>query len=172
MLIGGPATFVKVATNRLNQLTLQTGTWTNEGLQNLILYAPQKFTRRTLWPTNYYGVVEFWDGDPNTAEDDYYTWELSINDPNDADSDGIPDFSDDLALPAPRRPTLSLTRTSTNLWVTIRGDTGHVHRIQEIPTLTSTNWVTVLTTNLTADPQVVSLPLPASAPKFWRAVAQ
>ncbi len=60
----------------------------------------------------------------------------------------------------------------TNLLLTISGSVGHTNQIQEIGSLTSTNWLTTQSFMLTNDPQVVSLPLPAGTVKFWRVVAQ
>src|SRR6185436_17337223 len=124
----GPLAFAKSPTNRFNQLTLQSALLTNASLQTLDLYTNTVFLRRTAQRTNYYGKVEFNDGDPNTFEEDFYTWMLSIDDLNDADLDGIPDFSDDPPGAAPpRRPQLVLTRGPTNLLLTISGDVGRLH---------------------------------------------
>ena len=168
----GPLGFMKVATNRFNQLTLQPGVWTNAYLQtyafhNYIDYLLRDQSRRT----NYYGYLDMDDGEPNSAESDYASWYLSIDDVNDLDQDTIPDFSDDPAS-APRRPTLALKRGATDLQLTIAGDVGHTHQVQEVDSLSNTNWQTVLSVPLTNDPQTVSLPLPSSAPKFWRVQAQ
>ncbi|MBI3852275.1 MAG: hypothetical protein HY298_18630 [Verrucomicrobia bacterium] len=162
----GPVAFVKVATNRFNRLTLQAGGWTNAATQ-MLTFANDLFLRDLSLLTNYYGYVQFDDGDPNTADPDYWLWELSIDDVNDSDHDGIPDFSDDPV--AARRPMLTLARGTTNLLLTISGDVGRLHEIQQVSTLTSTNWQLVSSITLTNDPQVVSLPLPSSAPSFLRA---
>lgn len=170
----GPVTFTKVSTNRFNRLILQSAFLTNASQFVLDLYTNTTFLRRTGHATNYYGNVEFKDGDPSgTVEEDFYTWMLSIDDLNDADHDGIPDFSDDLpAVTPPRQPELVLTRTSTNLLLAIRGDVGRLHQIQETGDLSSGNWRTNLPLMLTNNPQTVSLPLPATTPTFWRALAQ
>ncbi len=171
----GPALFQKPSTtNRFNQLTLQTAFLTNDSQQVLDLFLPTPFLRRTPSnSTNYSGNVEFNDGDLNTTEEDYYTWQLSINDPNDSDGDGIPDFSDDpQSVAPPRRPQLSLTRGSTNLLLSISGDVGRLHRILESSNLASGNWTTNSSFTLTNDPQVVSLPLLQGENRFWRVNAQ
>lgn len=104
----GPVQFVKVATNRFNLLTLQPGVWTNATAQTLS-YTTDLFSRDPRWPTNYAGYVDFADGDPATPSPDYRTWVLSIDDANDANHNGIPDFSDDPSGSAPpRAPTLRL----------------------------------------------------------------
>jgi len=169
----GPVTFLKSAANRFNQLTLKTAFLTNAAMQTLSLFETTPFVRRSAHPTNYFGPVEFNDGEFNTPDDDYYSWVLSINDLNDADHDGIPDFSDDSSPVAPpRRPQLSVAAGPTNLFLTIRGDVGRPHQIQETTNASSPAWQTVLSVTLTNDPQVVTLPLPASGMRFWRAQAQ
>lgn len=167
----GPAVFVKSPTNLFNQLELQPGAWTNAAVQTLT-FMQDTYVRDLTHPTNYYGYFDFDDGEPNTADPDYYTWVLSIDDPNDTDHDGIPDFSDTPAAALPRRPSLTLSRGTTNLLLTIRGDTNHMHRVQEITNVLSTNWQIVVSVTLTNDPQTVSLPLPASSPRFWRVRAE
>jgi hypothetical protein len=169
----GPIAFIKSTTDRFNTLTNQAGVWTNAALQTLS-FDSEVFSRHVpTWPTNYAGYVYFADGDPSTASPDYRLWVLSIDDTNDANANGIPDFSDDPATVAPpRTPHLSLRTGSTNLWLTISGDVGHTNLVQEIGALTSTNWQTTLSFLQTNDPQVVSLPLPAGTVKFWRVVAQ
>lgn len=168
----GLVAFAKSSTNRFNQLTLQPGALTNS-YGDALNFFMETYRRDAPWPTNYYGAFEFLDGDLNTAEEDYWSWELTIDDLNDADHDGIPDFSDDPALVTPpRAPVLTLRLGTSNLWLTINGDTNHVHLIQEIGALGSTNWETVLSTNVTMDPTTVSLPLSGSSPKFWRVLAQ
>jgi len=161
----GPATFVKVATNRFNQLGLQAGGWTNASAQALTFF-PQMFFRDSLRPTNYYGAIVFDDGHLDTAGEDYWYWWLSIDDPNDTDHDTIPDFSDDL-LPSVRQPKLTLSLGSGNLQLTISDTVGKTNQIQQTISL-PTGWQTIMTLVQTNDPQTVTLPLP-SGPRFWQA---
>jgi hypothetical protein len=169
----GPATFMKAATNGFNRLTLQSAFLTNDFQQVLDLFLPTTFLRSTSHRTNYVGDVELNDGDLNTPEEDYYTWQLSIDDLNDSDGDGIPDFSDDPAgVTPPRRPQLSLARSPSNLLLSISGDMGRLHHILEKADLATGNWVTNFSLTLTNDPQVISLPLPPAGARFWRALAQ
>jgi len=168
----GPVNFQKSVANPHNLLTLQTASLTNAALQMLTLYTNTTFYRDTFLVTNYYGGVEFNDGDLNTAAEDYYSWELSIDDLNDTDHDGIPDFSDEPSPVAPRRPLLSLARSTTNLLLTISGDVGRLHYLLESTNLIAGNWKTNLSLTLTNDPQTVSLPLPPGGLKFWRARAE
>ncbi|HXR08366.1 MAG TPA: hypothetical protein VN765_13600 [Candidatus Acidoferrum sp.] len=168
-VFGGPVDFVKTATNRFNALIFQPGAWTNAAQQTLT-YTNSLFTRDPTWPTNYGGYVLFYDVSDPTNPPPYNLWVLSIDDPNDSNHNGIPDFSDDPS--PPRRPTLSLARGPTNLWLTVSGDVGHLHQVQEAPSLTPANWTTIWSESLTNDPQTVSIPQPSAAAKFWRALAQ
>jgi hypothetical protein len=168
----GPIVFLKSPTDPLDILTNQPGVWTNAALQTLS-FDNEVFTRGfPTWPTNYVGWVFFADGDPSTAASDYQLWVLSINDTNDVNANGIPDFSDNPAGVAPPRvPHLSIARGSTNLLLTISGSVGHTNQIQGISSLASTNWQVAQTFLQTNDPQVVSLLLPTGSPKYWRVVA-
>jgi len=169
----GPIEFVRSSTNQFNQLTLRSAFLTNASQQVLDLYENKTFLRRTGHLTNYYGDVEFNDGDPNTVDPDYYLWMLSIDDLNDTDHDGIPDFSDDpQSATPPRRPQLSLARGPANLLLSISGDVGRLHHVLETTDLATGNWLTNFSLTLTNDPQVLTLPLPPGGAKFWRALAQ
>jgi hypothetical protein len=169
---GGPVTFIKTTPNRFNALVLQPGIWTNAS-QQTCTYTNSLFQRDTRWPTNYYGyLIFYYDYDPSAVYP-FNVWMLSIDDTNDTNHNGIPDFSDDLSAPQPpRSPRLTLTRGSTNLWLTISGDIGHVHQVQELPSLASTNWTTIWSQSLTNDPQTVWLAIPPERGKFWRVLAQ
>ncbi|HEV2437522.1 MAG TPA: hypothetical protein VG077_16135 [Verrucomicrobiae bacterium] len=168
----GPIIFIKSSTDPFNTLTNQPGVWTNASSQ-ILSFDNEIFSRQIpTWPTNYAGYVYFADGDPSTASPDYQLWVLSINDTNDANANGIPDFSDNPAsMTPPRAPQLSLARGSTNLLLTVSGSVGHTNQILGISSLTSTNWQLAQSFLQTNDPQVVSLPLPSGSPKFWRVVA-
>lgn len=168
----GPINFIKSSTDRFNTLTNQSGTWTNASLQTLSL-DNQIFTRgNPTWPTNYAGYVHFADGDPSTAGSDYNWWVLSINDPNDANTNGTPDFSDNPAsVTPPHASRLVLVLGSTNLWLTIIGDINHTNQIQQNASLSSSNWQTTLAFWQTNSTQTVSLPLLTGGPRYWRVVA-
>ncbi|MBU6400792.1 MAG: hypothetical protein KGS61_10770, partial [Verrucomicrobia bacterium] len=102
--LAGPVIFDKIATNRFNQLLLQPGTWTNAA--NLTLsFTNAMILRDPILGTNYYGTLWFATGDPATPEPDYQLWAISIDDTNDANTNGIPDFSDD-PVPASAPPPL------------------------------------------------------------------
>ena len=102
----------------------------------------------------------------------YQSWALSITDTNDANHNGIPDLSDDLVVPPPRRPALGLSRIPDHLVLTVSGEVGRTHSVQQSTNLSSTNWQTLQSLSLTNDPQSVILPLPAQSPTFWRVLAE
>lgn len=165
----GPVELVKVAADPANQLDLQPGGWTNELVQ-VMKFGLSFIDRDSLLQTNYYGSIEFDnDADPSTFQP-YAFWVLSIDDLNDADSDGIPDLSDEAVSTPPQAPFLSLQIGSTNLLLTIHGEVGRVHEILSAGAVTGTVWEAGQTVILTNDSQVISLPLPTAA-TFWRARA-
>jgi hypothetical protein len=168
----GPIVFDKSPTDPFNTLTNRPGTWTNTALQMLAFDKEPLFHPGQPWPTYYVGFINFADGDPGTVAPDYQFWTLLIDDTNDADANGIPDFSDDPAVSLPRAPLLSLAQSATNLWLVISGNVDHTNLVQEISSLTSTNWQTTLSVRLTNDPQVISLPLPGGTNTFWRVLEQ
>jgi hypothetical protein len=166
-----PIQFVKSPTNRFNELTLQPGIWTNES-QQAMSYVEHILTRDPPWPTNYYGYLEFTDTATSGAFYPYGLWMLSIDDTNDANHNGIPDFSDDPSPALPRAPELELAQTTTNLLLTLHGDVGHLLEIQKLSDLSSTGWQTAASLTITNDPQQVSIPLPTESTTFWRARAR
>jgi len=70
----------------------------------------------------------------------------------------------------PRPPRLSLALGSGNLQLTIYGDVGHLHDIQQSTSVSPPNWQTLQSVTLSSDPQTIPLPLPTST-SFWRAIA-
>ena len=164
----GLITFTKEPTNRFNELILQAGSWTNQ-IGQALSYTNGFFLRDQSVATNYYGYVDFEDGDLNTAAPDFLTWILSIDDSNDGNSNGIPDFSDDpRALPPASRPVLLLTKSSNHLMLSISGEIGKEYELEEISSLSLTNWINALSVTLTNNPQVLELAIPNEAAKFWR----
>jgi hypothetical protein len=167
--LAGPIEFTKSPTNRFNKFSLQHGTWTNALAQRLNFSNDlDSFFRDLQLKTNYFGFVDFEDGDLSTPEVDYSTWQLSIDDANDSNGNGIPDFSDDPVLIATRPPTLGLSLGGTMLEFRIGGQVGRLHEVQQTASLIQTNWETVLSITLANDPQVVTLPLPTNPFNFWR----
>jgi hypothetical protein len=171
-VLTGAVNFLKTPANRFNELTLQAGSWTNES-QQVLSYVSHLLTREETWPTNYYGYLEFDDDNNQATFSPYALWMLSIDDLNDTDHDGIPDFSDDPASGTrPRKPHLELLQSGTNLVITLHADVGYVHEIQQLADLSSTNWQTVSSFMLTNDPQRVSIPLPRGTFNYWRVRAR
>ncbi len=167
-LMGGSVDFTKSPANRFNDLTFRAGVWTNES-QQALSYVSHLVERDETWPTNYYGYLEFDDDNDQATFFPYAVYVLSIDDLNDANHNNIPDFSDDPRSEASlRRPQLELVPNGTNLVLTVHGDVGFVHEIQELSDLAAGSWQSVVSVTLTNDPQVISLPLAARAPTFWR----
>lgn len=165
----GPIEFIKSPTNRFNELNLQHSVWTNASSQTFpISNDIDSFLRDSALKTNYYGFLDFDDGDPNTPDADYYSWYLSIDDLNDVNGNGIPDFSDDVGSVNARPPLLTLALGGTNLSLSISGTVGRTHEVQQTTSLSQTNWNTVSSITLTNDPQAVPLPIPTNASSFWR----
>ena len=165
----GPVEFVKSSTAPHDRLELQPGSWTNAWDERFV-FQREIYLRDPQWPTNYYGYVEFDDGDFYTSEPDYYDWMLSVDDLNDADHDGIPDFSDSPASTQPRTPRLAASFTPTEVRLSISGTVGVSHEVQEASSLSLRDWTTVRTLTLASDPEVVALPVPAGRERFWRVV--
>lgn len=163
-VLEGAISLVKVPTNRFNLLTLAGGNWTHQ--TDVFTFGDCQLTRDPVRPTIYSGTLQ-------NVVGAYGSWKWSIVDTNDANGNGIPDFSDDVAVVAPpRRPVLSLSSAQTHLLLRVSGDVGHTHLVQEAASPNSTTWTTVQSLTLTNDPQVLTLPLPASSPTFWRVKAQ
>ncbi len=168
--ITGAISFTKSTGDPYNSLTNQPGTWSGVPVVTQS-FTNHYFSRDINWPSNYVGLVEFSDGNEWTFEP-YANWVLSITDMTDSDGDGIPDFSDDAqVVQPPRPPRLSIAIDSSGVRLTIAGDVGHLHEIQEAASLTNPNWQPVQSVTLSSDPQTVTLVLP-TGPKFWRVVAQ
>jgi hypothetical protein len=167
----GPLQFIKLPADPLNQLNLQAGTWTNAQSQTLTFSTNLFLRDQTSWPTNYYGFMDFVDGDPTTSAPDYLSWTLSIDDVNDSNHNGIPDFSDVPQNVTVPQPLLSLSLTTTNLQLAISANVGTICQIQQSASLPAT-WQTVQTITLTNDPQSVSILLPSTPAAFWRVQVQ
>src|SRR5262249_23292165 len=137
----GSMQFRKSTTDPMNTLNLVQGTF-KDASQKTLSFTNHVFSRNLNWPTNYSGYVEFDDDGTQNTPHPYAFCVLSIPDTNDVNHNGIPDFSDvpqNPQPPPPRPPRLALTATSTNLLLSISGDTGHTHIIQTTPVLPG-NW--------------------------------
>ncbi len=168
----GPIEFTRSPTNRFDVLTLWHEVWTNASLQALkVSNDVDSFQRNRDLKTNYFGFVDFEDGDPNTTELDYLTWFLTIDDVNDSNGNGIPDFTDDV-IPATRAPELALTKGATNFLLSVSGTVGARHEIQSADSLSAPLWAPILVFTLTNNPHLLSLPAEfgQGASQFLRAV--
>ena len=163
----GKFVLTKEPTDRYNWLELPSGTWTNSAWGDLRFFETV-IQRDTTWPTNYYGYLDFQDGDPRTAAPDFQYWTISIDDLNDANKNGVPDFSDD---PPVRAPRLTISLNGSSLHLQIEGEKGRTHMVQESSSLLLGLWKDVSSLLLTNDSQAISVPIPGE-PRFWRAIAQ
>ncbi|MBI3415334.1 MAG: hypothetical protein HY043_08450 [Verrucomicrobia bacterium] len=127
--------------------------------------------------SNYEGLIAFDDGTFSRTGPVFdlnrniqpIVWDLSIADPNDFDANGIPDLSDSTLPPLrPRRPYLSLSRSSNRLLFSLLGQVGQSYQIEQSLDLVQANWTTVLSVQLTNETQVFLWP-PPPANAFWRA---
>lgn len=170
--LGGAIEFWKSVTAPFNLLTLQPGFWTNATGDSWVFSDKTDVSRDPRWPTNYFGVVWMDDGELATPLPDYEAWGLSIDDANDSDGDGIPDFSDTPGSGGPARPTLSLHRLGNLLVLAISGEVGRTHRLLETTNFPTGPSITNLSLTLTNDPHILSLPWAPGGPHFWRALAE
>ena len=100
---------------------------------------------------NFYGgLIVLADGDPTTPfPDEYDFFDVLIEDPNDADKDGLPDLSDTVSG-APSQPTLAASFTSTAIQIEVTGTPGTPFVIESSPTLPATTWTTASEVTLNA----------------------
>jgi hypothetical protein len=163
----GAVTLTRSATNRFNDLLLSAGTLTN-ATGDPLPYMATPLERDLVVATNYFGFFEFADGDPTTSTADFLDWVMSIDDPNDTNENGIPDLTDDPPAPPAEPPLLGLSRSENQLLLSISAGVGRTFDLEEIVSLTETNWTQAISVTATNDPQIVELPLPSGATRFWR----
>ncbi len=169
--LDGLMQFVRSGTNRFDQVTLAAGSWTN-ALGQTLTFTNTSVLRDTTLRTNYFGLMEFDDGELKTSGADYFTWQLSINDANDADKDGIPDFTDDPVDQNLERPSLRISLANDSAQLEIRGQLGKTYEVEETPALIGIKWISDLVVTLTNQTQVVELPVKGKSTVFWRVKAQ
>lgn len=158
--------FSRVATNRVNALVLLPGSFLTSSGQ-VLLHHGGFIERDQQSRTNYFGFLELADADLTTRIEDYFDWVVSIDDPNDTNSNGIPDLSDDPA-PLSSTPTLSIQLTADKILLSVQGETGRTYVIEQSGTLAPAQWTLAATVTLTANSQSVELAKPAAAAAFWR----
>ena len=148
-----------------DQLKLGPGTWTSETKKAVAFQGAAQLDRNG---SDYFGIFIFNDGDLSTSAEDYFIWLIKITDPNDANRNGIPDLSDE---PVARRPSLTISRAGTNLLLSVSGEIGKAHQVEQTPALIPSNWTLATTLTPTNDPQVVRLTPPTNGVSFWRVKA-
>lgn len=119
---------------------------------------------------DYFGAFSFLDGDPATPEVDYELFLIGVDDPNDANGNGIPDLTDPPAGGAP--PTLAIALLGANaISLSLTGEAGRTYGLETRGDLGAGTWGTL--TNLTLTNATQSLTLPRGPlPSFFRAVGQ
>jgi hypothetical protein len=166
---GGSLQFDKSTWAPESMLHLVSGSLTNANGEELS-YSPMEnytFDRFLDRPTNYSGYVMFRSTEPGASAPPYRWWVLSIDDLNDSDSDGIPDFSDS---PSVRKAVLGIAKGSNGLELTIRADVGTTWKIEKSSSLIG-GWVEAFAVAITSDPQIVPLTEPLEG-TFWRALKE
>lgn len=165
--LAGDFPLSQAQTNRFNLLVLREGALTNAAGQSLP-FLSAVLERDETSETNYFGFLDFEDGDPATGTLDYLTWVLSIDDLNDSDEDGIPDLSDDARVQPPGGPTLAIRRSGGEVLLSIQGESGGVYDLQQTESLVPASWSSALSVTLTNAAQTVPLAEPGGSTRFWR----
>ncbi|MSU64171.1 MAG: hypothetical protein EXS31_17565 [Pedosphaera sp.] len=164
-ILAGKVTFLRSVTNRFEDLKLVGGSWTNSEQKTLSLF-DTLVSRDSTLRTNYFTIVEFQDGDLRTADDDFYNWQLSIDDLNDADHDGIPDFSDD---PAPQPVTLKIVPSGDRVRIEVSGQAGRAFDLEETSSLVApVKWTFVSGVILLQNVQTIEAPVVGRETAYWR----
>lgn len=168
--ISGPVQFTKSGTDLLSGAG---GSWTNSAGQTLKydwkLPSNSEASLLERFGANYFGLLSFEDGNFKTPWPDNLVWALIITDSNDANHDGIPDFSD-LAIPSqpPRQPALALRQVNRQLLFSVSGEVGSTLVFEQKSELLQPNWANGFSLVLTNDPQIFLQPFPADPARFWR----
>jgi hypothetical protein len=164
--VDGQFAFSQNPTNAFDELDVDAGIWTNLATMGEYSFFPTTLYRESTWPTNYYGWVDFLDGSPASGEEDYISWMLSIDDPNDSDKDGIPDFSDDPAT-QPLAPSLKVAAANGGFQLSITGESGRTYVVESCSTL-GAGWTPSTNVLMTNQSQAVLLRIPQGQTAFWR----
>lgn len=119
---------------------------------------------------DYFGAFSLRDGDPATPEVDYELFLIGVDDPNDANGNGIPDLTDPPAGGPP--PSLAISLLGANaISLSLTGEAGRTYGIESREALGAGSWGAF--TNLTLTNVTQSLTLPRGPlPAFFRAVGQ
>lgn len=116
------------------------------------------------------------DGLPQIGPLDFYHWRLTITDPNDSDSDNLPDLIDPTPTGGgggtpPIRPTLRIALTANGVQITIEGEAGRTYILERASDPAATVWGNPQNVTSTAANTVVEIARPATS-TFWRARVQ
>jgi hypothetical protein len=161
----GNMVFSKAGGGRLG---LQRGAWKDSSGLTVSYHAIDELPRQG---NEYSAPLSLLDGDPTTRGEDYVSWLLRIVDPNDGNGNGIPDLSDEGGKRIP--PVISLSRSGTNLLLSISGEIGKLHQVEMATTLGLGIWNMATNVTLASDPHTVPLrvPTPQTRTTFWRVKA-
>jgi hypothetical protein len=152
-----------MSADAMDKVSLTSTNFTTEAGVAWNWFAPETFDRSG---NEYYQFLGVIDGTPPDAPEDFNTWVLDIVDPNDDDSDGIPNLSD-FTPPAIPQPTLDISKIPTGIRVIVHGDIGRTYTLQSTPTISPTVWFDFLEIKPDANPYLIDLPATDTA-TFYR----
>lgn len=164
-ILTGSMVFLKDPQDPHSLLRLAPGCLTNQ-LGASLCYTNDGITRDAGWPTNYFGWIDFEDGDPVTAAPDFRFWMFSFDDLNDADADGIPDFSDEPLQPVVP-PVITIGIAGNQLRLDITGQVGRTCQLLQTVAVSPPNWTTNTQFTLTSSVHTLYIPVD-SATKFFK----
>ncbi len=164
--LSGSIVLTRVATNRLNHFTVDAGSWTNAaGLEVPVSLGEAE--RDPDYTMDYFGALALLNGDPTTPEVDYELFYFGVDDPNDADADGIPDLTDDATQP-PSAPRLGLRRVGDGVELQITGEAGATYTLERAAALAPDEWIEDRKVTMRTETEVVQLPRVAEGAQFFR----
>lgn len=164
--LSGPVVLTRMPTNRLHQVTFGESNLTNE-LGQVVPISLGDIEQDPDYSMDYFGALALSNGDPATPEIDYELFYVGIDDPNDADQDGIPDLTDD-SRPPPTPPTLAVARKGDQLELTLAGETGWSYALERSSSMDPDSWIVEQTVQLTESPlRLTVTPAPVEA-RFYR----
>ncbi|MCC7375044.1 MAG: hypothetical protein IT581_10330 [Verrucomicrobiales bacterium] len=165
--LAGPVVFTRVATNRFNQFTIGDSSWTNQ-IGESVPVSLGDVERDADYSMDFFGALALANGDPATPEIDYELFYIGIDDPNDADGDGISDLTDDVA-PPPQPPSLALRIVGGEARLTLTGDLGVTYTLQRTGDLTDPDaWIDEQKVELETGAKEVTVPLGVAESRIWR----
>lgn len=162
----GPLLFERQPTNRLAQFNVLESTLTNQ-VGQAVPVSLGDLERDSDYTMTYFGALSLVNGDPATPEVDYELFYIGIDDPNDADGDGIADLTDDVGEP-PAAPRLSLAPAGTQWQLTLFGEPGVTYTLESARLPEPELWFEDLKITPTVTNQVITVPRPAGDTRFWR----